>query len=40
MWEAEQALERGDVEGAEELKAAATKVLQGEERRSGRDRRK
>ena len=39
MWEADRAFERGDDEGAEELKAAATKALEGDERRSGRDRR-
>ena len=40
MWEADQAFERGDLEGAEELKAAAYKMLEEPERRSGRDRRK
>lgn len=40
MEEADLAFERGDIDGAEELKAAAEKALEGEERRSGRDRRK
>lgn len=40
MWEANLAFERGDLDTAEELTAAAQKALEGEERRSGRDRRK
>ncbi len=40
MWEADLAFERGDLDGAEELTAAAQKALEGEERRSGKDRRK
>ena len=39
MWEADRAYEREDFKGAEELKAAAMKALEGEERRSGRERR-
>jgi hypothetical protein len=39
LWEADIAFERGDLDGAEELKAAAQKMLEGEERRSGRERR-
>ena len=39
MWEAELALERGDPDGAEALRADAEKALEGEERRSGRERR-
>jgi len=38
MWEADLAFERGDLDGAEALKAAAQETLEGEERRSGRDR--
>ena len=40
MWEADLAFERGDLDRAEELTAAAQRALEGEERRSGKDRRK
>jgi hypothetical protein len=40
VWEADRAFDRGDLEAAEELQAAAKKALAGEERRSGKDRRK